>query len=121
MNKTYIPALIVTVALAAFHFIATAGQWYVRYAGFDIFMHILGGAAIALAIYWMIRTFLPSFQISFWKIVGLTLLAGIAWEAFEALNNIAGAPVGTLAYYVDTLKDICDDVLGSIIVAVFLK
>lgn len=121
MTKTYIPAFVVAVLLASFHFIATEGQWYVRYPGFDIFMHLLGGAAIALAVYCILRTFCPSLTPSFWKIVGLTFVAGVAWEAFETLYDIAGAPVGTHAYYIDSMKDLVNDTIGAAIASYFLK
>jgi hypothetical protein len=120
MNKTYIPALIVVIALAVIHKIASANYWYVRFPGFDIFMHILGGAGIALSIYWILRTFFPKHKVSFWSIVVWTVLGGVLWEGFEMMNDIAGAPVGTSLYYLDTAKDLVDDTLGAVIAAFFI-
>lgn len=121
MNKTYIPALITSIILAAVHFVASENHWYVRYYGTDVFMHVLGGAALAFAIYWILVTFIPRFVPSFWMLVVLTFFAGIAWEALETLYNIAGAPVGTPRYYVDTVKDLCNDTIGALITAYFIK
>ncbi len=121
MNKACIPALMALVLLASLHLNATVGQWYVRYRGFDIIMHILGGIGLALSIYWILVTFLPNYALSFWRIILLTFLAGVAWEVFEAVNDIAGAPVGTTAYYLDTLKDLFDDALGAVIATYFSK
>lgn len=121
MNKTYIPALVVLVILSGLHFAASAGGWYVRFHGFDILMHIIGGMGLAFAMYWMIVTFLPKYLPTFWHILLLTFLAGVAWELFEAVNGIAGAPVGTTAYYIDTIKDLVDDTLGAIVAALYIS
>jgi len=121
MNKTYIPALLAVTLLATLHFMASAGQWYVRYTGFDILMHVLGGIGLTLSIYWFLATFFPRYKASFWSLMFLTVFAGFAWELFEAVNNIAGAPVGTKKYYYDSAKDLVNDTLGAIIAAYFLK
>ena len=121
MNKTYIPALISVSLLAGIHFVAGPGHWYYRYPGFDIPMHILGGMGIAFSVYWFITTFFPKYKQSFWSIIFFTLLAGICWELFEAINDIAGAPVGTPKYYLDLTKDVVNDTLGAIIAAWFLR
>lgn len=121
MNKAYIPALLSALLLAILHFSASAWHWYVRYPGFDILMHILGGIALAFSIYWLIATCAPKYIPTFWWIVSITFLAGFAWEIMETVNDIAGAPVGTLRYYIDTIKDLCDDTIGALIAAYFIK
>lgn len=121
MNKTYIPALITTLLLSVLHRTASENHWYVRYYGVDVLMHILGGAALALAIYWILITCIPQWNLTFSKIVLLTLIAGVGWEFLEALNGIAGAPVGTLKYYIDTTKDFFSDAIGAVIAGYFLK
>lgn len=121
MNKTYIPTIIVLLSLSILHFLASEKHWYYQYHGFDIFMHILGGIGLALAIYWILATLFKTSTPSFWTIVALTFLAGVAWEVMECIYDIAGAPLGTMAYYVDTAKDICNDTLGAIIAYFFLE
>lgn len=125
MNKTYIPTLIVLAALSIFHKIASEGHWYVRFPGFDIFMHILGGVGLALSTYWILVTFFSNYfragHPMFWTLMGFTVLLGIGWEAMEAFYNIAGAPVGTYAYYLDSSKDLVNDTLGAIIAAYFIE
>lgn len=121
MNKTYIHALVSTSALAILHFFASDGHWYVRYPGFDILMHILGGLALAFSIFWIIKTFLPKYEPNFWSLIVLTLALGFAWEAMETMYDIAGAPVGTTKYYWDSAKDLVNDMLGAIIAAFLLK
>jgi hypothetical protein len=121
MNKTYIPALFFVILLAVLHFYASNGHWYVRFPGFDILMHILGGLALSFSIYWLIATCAPKYTPSFWSLIMITFLAGFAWEIMETVNDIAGAPVGTLRYYLDSIKDLCDDTIGAIIAAYFIK
>lgn len=121
MNKTYIPALITIVFLALLHKLSIDNYWYVRFSGFDIFMHIIGGMGLAFSLYWVLTTFMPQYHVSFWSLIGLTFAAGILWELFEVINNIAGAPFGTPAYYLDTSKDLVNDTLGAIIAAFFTK
>ncbi len=121
MNKTYIPALAAVSLLAILHFIATEYHLYTRYPGYDIMMHVLGGLGIAFAVYWTLVTFVPRYAVSFWTIVVWTFIAGFAWEAMETMYNIAGAPVGTRAYYIDSVKDLVNDTLGAIIAAFFLR
>jgi hypothetical protein len=121
MNKTYIPALASLILLATAHFIAGPRHWYYLYPGFDIPMHIVGGMGLAFSIYWILATFFPRLKTSFWSIILLTFMAGLAWELFEAINDIAGAPVGTTKYYFDFIKDLVNDTLGAIIASFLLK
>ncbi len=122
MNKIYIPTLFALALLAGLHFMAMDGSWYVRYPGLDIFMHILGGIGLALSFYWIFTTLFPRYSSpSFWHLIFWTFVAGVAWEVFEAMNSIAGAPVGTTKYYWDTAKDLVNDTLGAIVATYFLK
>lgn len=121
MNKTYIPALLLLALLAGIHFAAAEYHWYVRFYGTDVLMHILGGAGLACAIYWKLATFFPKYRPTFFTLVLLTIGAGLAWEVLEAFYNIAGAAVGTKAYYVDTIKDLCNDTIGALIAIYFIK
>jgi hypothetical protein len=125
MNKTYIPAIVTLLALAGLHKLASNGHWYIRYPGFDILMHILGGIGLALSLYWFLVTFFSRrFKAGkplFWTLVGYTFLLGVAWEIMEAAFDIAGAPLWTHAYYLDTSKDLTNDVLGAIIAAYFIE
>jgi hypothetical protein len=125
MNKTYIPAVLVLVVLLTLHKFAIAGHWYIRYAGFDILMHILGGVGLALSTYWILVTFFSKYFKAgypmFWTLMGFTFLLGVAWEGMEGLYDIASAPVGTSKYYFDSFKDLVNDMLGAIIAAYFIE
>lgn len=121
MNKIYIPALLLVILLAVAHFIASKYSLYVRYPGYDIGMHILGGIGIALSVYATLFTFFKIQRPSFWAVIILVFIAGFLWEAFEAYYDIAGAPVGTRAYYFDAVKDLFNDTLGAVIACFFLR
>ncbi|MDP3962723.1 MAG: hypothetical protein Q8Q03_02575 [bacterium] len=121
MNKIYIPALLLVILLAVAHFIASKYSLYVRYPGYDIGMHILGGIGIALSVYATLFTFSKIQRPSFWTVIILVFIAGFFWEAFEAYYDIAGAPVGTRAYYFDAVKDLFNDTLGAVIACFFLR
>ncbi len=117
MHKAYIPTLAALILLAILHSTASQLHLYVRVPWFDIMMHVLGGIGLALSIYWILITFFKNITLSFWKVVLLTVVAGIVWELWEVYYQITGAPVGTLRYYVDTSKDLLNDLLGAILVA----
>lgn len=121
MKKTSIAALILLVLLFIIHKLALDGQWYVKYFGLDIFMHLLAGIGLTLGINIILGLFFPNYKTTFWTLIGLTFLAGIGWEIFEALNDIAGAPFGTVPYWLDTAKDLVNDTLGAIIASYFLR
>jgi hypothetical protein len=87
---------------------------------YDIFMHILGGLGIGLSIAAFLEMHTPGIADKRRIVMYGVILAGVLWELFEAHYNIAGAPVGTKAYYIDTAKDLIDDALGGFIAA-FLK
>lgn len=117
MNKTYIPTLIILVLLFVLHYCGNNFFLYVRYPGYDVLMHVLGGVALALAFYWFEVTFLKNtfFGKNPWTIIFLTLIAGFAWEWFEAYYQISGGIPGTEAYSVDTGKDLINDTFGALI------
>ena len=121
MRKTSITTLLALAILYGIHHFALAGQWYVRFNGLDILMHILGGVGLALSINLILLLFFPKYTSTFWSLIALTFIAGVAWELFEAVNGIAGAPVGTTAYYFDSAKDLVNDTLGAIIASYILR
>lgn len=120
MNRTYIPALLTLILLAVLHFLASAYSLYVRLPGYDIPMHIIGGAGLALSIYWIFVTFFKDIKVSILRVIILTILIGISWELLEYYYDIAGAPLGTIRYYLDTTKDILNDTVGALIAIYFL-
>lgn len=123
MNKTYIPAVFVLAFLAISHYFGSKYYLYLKISWYDIVMHMIGGMGMALAFYWFVSTFFKNVDIDrhLWIIILVGFVGGLSWEAFESYFNIAGAPVGTLRYYIDTTKDLINDILGSIIIYFSLK
>ena len=117
--KLYIYALVVLLATLGAHLMGINGLYF-RYPFYDIFMHILGGIGIGLFITAFVKsnfsTYVSALHIRRNIVMGV-LLVGIVWELFEMYYNIAGAPIGTKAYYIDTVKDLWDDVIGGTLVA----
>ena len=113
--KIYLYALVASAATLALDIMGVHGAFR-GVPLYDVFMHLLAGAAISLtilAVLWSLRV--DTAHIARNILIGV-FLAGIAWELFEITYNIAGYQLWTLPYYVDTLKDLLDDILGGVIV-----
>ncbi len=115
---TYMFALLFLCATLIAHLFGIYG-WYMRFPAYDIFMHILGGVGIGLFITAFVKSNFKSFAqaASIRRNIVIGVLAvGIVWELFEMYFNIAGAPLWTKAYYIDTAKDLINDCIGGVIV-----
>ena len=120
--KISLITLLILTAVLYFHLQGMAEYLYVKYWYYDIMMHILGGAGIAMSAYCFAIFFnIECLKSKIWKIIILTFIAGVAWELFEVYYNIAGARLWTTAYYIDTTKDLIDDVIGSVIVYYLIR
>jgi len=97
------------------------GNLYLKIPFYDIFVHMLGGLGIGFFISGLINSFKPDVSRRKLIIITGTLIFGIVWELFEIRYNLAGHPFGTNAYYLDTLKDIIDDVVGGTLVALLWR
>jgi len=114
--------LLVLLSVLIFHILGMAEHLYIRFWFYDIFMHILGGMGIAMSVYCVIL-FLKRDNIKndLWKMLLLVLAAGLSWELFEVYFNIAGSRLWTTPYYIDTVKDLINDMIGAIIVIFIIK
>lgn len=121
MNKKKL--LIRLASLVFFIFIvntlANKFYWYSSIWYFDIPMHFLSGAWLALLLIYIFP--LSNFSLkSIYRIVLGVLFLGIAWELFELVftNYIADNPF----YIIDTMSDIFFDIAGAFTgVLYFLK
>jgi len=113
--KMYLYTLVAAVVVLLAHMAGLDGFYYTVFQ-YDIYMHILGGITIGLFVAALISSFVPSMLHRRYVVLGVVCV-GICWELFEAYFGIAGAPVGTKAYYIDTTKDLIDDIIGGSIVA----
>jgi hypothetical protein len=98
------------------HIIGIRGM-YVAFPPYDIFMHILGGIGIGLAVSAAVKLHGDKIVHKRWVIIIGVLLIGIIWEFFEAYYDITGSPLWSTPYYVDTVKDLIDDMIGGAIIA----
>jgi hypothetical protein len=111
---------LLTLATAAFLLVAhVSGIWsglYLAVWPYDIFMHVLGGLSIGLFVAAAARDFMPWILKHRKLFIALAVFAaGFIWELFEIHYNIAGYPFGTRLYFIDTIKDLIDDVIGGFI------
>jgi hypothetical protein len=111
--KIYIYALVAVAIMGIGNYLGNEYLLYFVFPPYDIFMHIIGGTGIGLAIIAVSRSLEFNIHRSIRIVVFLVFLVGLVWELFEAYYNIAGAPVGTKAYYIDTIKDLFDDIVGG--------
>ncbi len=105
-------ALGLTALLLTLHLYALSTFFYWHHRWFDIPMHILGGAAIGalLLAFFSVRRAALYFSC----MLGVTVI----WEIFEYTTGIS---TGQPDYWLDTIKDICDGMIGSLITFLFAK
>jgi hypothetical protein len=119
--KTYWSVLLFLVFVAAMHALGVYGGLYTYFVWYDIPMHIIGGIWVALSANWFYKQLFPHRTLGFWGwlllIVGSALFVGVVWEVFETITNTSNPPPG-FTYWSDTIKDVCDDLIGSF--AVFI-
>lgn len=110
----YILSALVAVILLVSHLFGMDGLYY-TYDWYDTPMHMIGGLALGLLVYQISHSVKHVTHISWRKIIFAIILIGLAWEVFEAFFGIAGAPLGTRAYYIDTVKDLVNDTFGAFV------
>lgn len=112
-------SIISGLALSIAQYVSVAQSLYFKYWWLDIPMHLYGGAVVALAITTFIEFGKPFFVGTFikkgWRVVLIVLVIGILWEIFEVWMDIRYLHLGF--DWVDTLADICNDVIGASVIA----
>lgn len=117
-NRTWLTiALLLSATLLTLHVYALEQYLYWYHRWLDIPTHMLGGAALG--------SFLMAFGTArrtrtyfFWLLVFF-----MGWEIFEYSFGIS-TQFGTVtakAYWIDTIKDIIDDLLGAFLIFVFAR
>lgn len=110
-----IAALGIGIFLLQASAIATELYWEIWW--FDIVLHFLGGAWVALILLWFffysgyanaprIRSLLALFMVAFFSV----LIIGALWEWYEWFWGVAFNIEG---YWLDTISDIASDVAGG--------
>jgi hypothetical protein len=116
-NRAYIPAIIFFAIALFMHYAGIHWKLYTIYTWYDDPLHFMSGLSLGFTFYWILSEFKAFHNVPkrhLWAIVGLTLVCAVFWECYEAAYDLAGYPVGSLAYVVDTAKDIINGVVGSI-------
>lgn len=120
MHK-YKPAFLSALILLASHSLAVRYGWYVSFSYYDILMHLLGGVAVGLLVF-TVATSLGYVGRKRFAIVIIGVVAfGIGWELFEIIFDMTSFPIGTNMYFVDTTKDMINDIIGGIIAFNIIK
>jgi hypothetical protein len=84
--------------------------WY--HPWFDVPVHLAGGLTIGL---WAVTLAWPrgySRYQTFFLVILFALTVGLVWEIFEYVNGITAGEAG---YWLDTFKDLGDDVGGALV------
>jgi hypothetical protein len=123
MNKQqFLAIVLVFIAIIAFlHEGAIYFRLYFQVWWFDVLLHFLGGAWIALASLWIygFSGIAKSPRKDFFSTFAVALLAvfsvGILWELFEVA---IGAPLAANPSY-DVVKDLIMDALGGLVAHAF--
>ncbi|MDE2188276.1 MAG: hypothetical protein KGJ35_00900 [Patescibacteria group bacterium] len=124
-NRAYIPAGISLLVALGMHYAGNHWHIYTLISWYDDPLHFLSGLGLGFFFYWFISEFdiikggLRGMDL--WVIVGLVLICGTVWECFEVITDTAGYPIGSVAYVVDTTKDIVNGVVGSIAALIIIS
>jgi hypothetical protein len=110
----YILSLVAVAGTLVAHLAGIDGLYF-SIPLYDVFMHILGGVGIGLLVGAIIKSDFDAIASKGSKIVLGVLVIGIVWELFEIIFNVAGYPLWSKAYFLDTVKDLFDDCLGGLI------
>lgn len=111
--KLAVTTLVVLLTVLVLHLQGIEYHLYMSYWYYDIITHFLGGVGIALSVFFVLKN--PRY------IIPLTIVAGIIWELFEIYYNITGSKIWSNPYYIDTIKDLFNDTLGSVFVYLLIK
>ena len=107
--------------IALLHVLAINFFLYWDIFWFDMFMHFLGGAWVALLGFWLLAFFnrVEEFTIKnvIWVSIFFTLGIGILWEVFEA-----GAGVSFIGQdmWGDAISDLLLDVVGGLVAGFYV-
>ena len=104
--------LVTSSVLAALHILALEFYLYWQYPWFDLPMHFLGGAVVALSLFAMTAFGIP-IPSAFRRLVpvlAFVLFVGIAWEVWEVLADISTREQN---YLFDTAVDLVMDLSGG--------
>lgn len=103
-------ALSIAFIVISFHKIASDLYLYWTYKGIDIPMHILGGFMAGLFTFVLYRA--NKWPESKTNLLIGVIVVGVVWELLEVYFRVS--PLD-MYYWVDTSKDLIDDIIGGLI------
>jgi len=116
------------VIIAALHFLGLTFYLYWILSWFDIVMHFLGGAWVAITVIWLL--FFSEFsavkthskspaptRLSSVAIIS-AIIVGVGWEIFEYTTGVT--LVSEANYATDTASDLLMDIIGAFSAALFV-
>lgn len=114
--------LLILMSVLLLHLYGMAEHLYIKYWFYDIIAHILGGVGITMSLYCIslfLKIEINNKVLSI--ILLLTFLAGLSWELFEIYFKLTGSRLWTMPYYFDTVMDLLNDMIGSVLVCLTIK
>lgn len=119
-QKLLLAIVILGLVIAFLQHLASAHYLYWLFWWYDIMMHLLGGAFVALLFFWARQAF-PFLRVSRNLLFPVTLLfvlvIGVLWELFEYVTGSYGA----VNYTLDTTLDIAMDIAGMMSAYILFK
>ncbi|MFA6158740.1 MAG: hypothetical protein WC763_03930 [Candidatus Paceibacterota bacterium] len=121
-NKYFLPFFALLCLVAILHSVAEVESYYWTVWWYDIMMHFLGGAWVALAILWASEMPFAGFiksRLSIRSIVLSVIVVGVVWEIYELAFGLTS--VHTIGYALDTAHDLVMDTAGAGVVSLVWK
>ncbi|HEY4519847.1 MAG TPA: hypothetical protein VJH33_02315 [Candidatus Paceibacterota bacterium] len=100
--------LALVLVIGVLHLVGFEYFLYWKLWWYDIILHALGGAWVAVATLWFFGVM--GLRVGVWGVVFATLFVGAGWEAWEFGLGMWGED----GYAFDTVLDFCMDVAGAL-------
>ncbi|HEY0907879.1 MAG TPA: hypothetical protein VGE35_00860 [Candidatus Paceibacterota bacterium] len=116
-NRYFIPSFVLMVIIAALHWVGSLSDYYSADSLFDVPMHFMGGAWVALFALWFIATQYGAFLRKFLSVRNLLVFVfvfGVAWEFLELALKFN--TIYDTGYGFDTTVDLIMDMIGATVV-----
>ena len=117
-----VTSLLLIAVMLALHTAATMFYWYVSIPWYDMMMHTLGGIFLGVftaAIFTRHIKEMNRFEIIV-TILLMVLIIGLGWEYFEYAVQYFIKGSARLADVADSVSDICCDMIGGVVGALFV-
>lgn len=107
ISKYFLAIFLYLIAIA--HIIGGLNDWYLTVWWYDILIHFLGGAWLAL----LFSIYFPKHRSNFFVVLGFVFFIGIGWEVYEFLIEFIFVAKGQMSLIQMTLKDTLGDLISN--------